>query len=206
MTKKEVQNRVLHNGEIIKLSDFIWDESTNTLTTTYNLKNLVFNFNWINNINFNSNAALNSDSIFNTGDNCTFNTGFGSDCTFNTGNNCTFETGSGCTFNTGDNCVFNTAACCTFNTGSYCTFTSMSNCIFNTGSNCTLIRVDELELIELNEYSEIRTNGYKVKGYVRKNNDKKFILGNEKNSYNISEIIKSTQVQGSDKLVEYFNK
>ena len=123
---------VTQNGTPLKTSQYNWDEKSKVFST--NEKNLVLDFNVINDVTF----KTGSDCIFNTGYNCTFNTG--SDCIFNTGYNCTFNTGSYCTFNTTSSCTFNTGYYCTFNTGSYCTF--------NTGSYCVIVRRDIFERSE----------------------------------------------------------
>lgn len=81
MTKKEVQQRVSKNGKPLPLSDFEWDEKTNTFSSEENY--LVLDFNGVNG--------------------CTFDTG--SNCTFDTGSACTFKTGDDCTFDTGKQCV-----------------------------------------------------------------------------------------------------
>lgn len=96
MKKKQVQQRVLKNGEPLSLDKFEWDEKTNTLSSDENC--LVLDFSGI--------------------ENCTFNTGPG--CTFKTGHYCTFDTGHYCTFKTGHYCTFNTGSGCTFDTGSEC--------------------------------------------------------------------------------------
>ena len=72
MDKKEVQQRVLKDGQPLPLKLFTWDEKTKVFTSTE--ENLVIGFKGIND--------------------CTFNTG--SSCTFKTGSNCTFKTGDDC--------------------------------------------------------------------------------------------------------------
>jgi hypothetical protein len=107
MNKKEIQKRVLQNGEPLALNKFSWDKKTRTFST--NESGLVLDFKGI--------------------DNCTFDTGY--DCTFDTGYNCTFTTSYNCTFKTGSYCTFDTSYNCTFKTGSYCTFDTGYNCTFD---------------------------------------------------------------------------
>jgi len=121
---------------------YTWDEKTRTFSSTED--NLVLDFNniyWI---------------VFKTGSYCNFDTG--SDCTFKTGYSCTFETGSYCTFDTYYDC--------TFKTGSDCTFDTSSDCTFKTGSNCVVIRRDIYEIIELEEWKEIKLNWYEEKWFT----------------------------------------
>jgi hypothetical protein len=89
MTKKEVQKRVLQNGEPLDLDKFEWDEKTNTFSS--NEDGLVLDFKEV------------GICTFKTGSYCTFDTD--SYCTFKTGSNCTFDTGYDCTFDTGPECV-----------------------------------------------------------------------------------------------------
>ena len=128
-TKEEIQKRVLHNGEIIDINNFTWDEKTRTFSSRLN--NLVFDFNNIDSCTFDTGYSC----TFKTGGYCTFNTG--SSCTFDTGGSCTFKTGYYCTFKTGDSCTFNTGGYCTFNTGYSCTFKTGGSCTFKTGDSCT---------------------------------------------------------------------
>ena len=86
MTKQEVSQRVLQNGKPLNLDKFIWDEKTNTFSSSED--GLVIDFKEIND--------------------CTFKTGWC--CTFKTGSYCTFDTGPGCTFDTGVGCMFDTGA------------------------------------------------------------------------------------------------
>ncbi len=69
MNKKEIQKRVLKNGEQLDLDKFEWDETSKTFSSSE--YNLVIDFNGINY--------------------CTFKTGSG--CTFDTSHGCTFKTG-----------------------------------------------------------------------------------------------------------------
>ena len=137
LTKKEIQQRVLQNGEPLLLSKFSWDEETRTFSSVEN--NLIFDFTGISDCTFNtgSGCTFNTDwdCTFNTGSGCTFNTDWG--CTFNTDWGCTFKTDWDCTFNTGSGCTFNTGSGCTFKTGWNCTFKTGWNCTFKTGSGCT---------------------------------------------------------------------
>jgi len=104
MTKKEVQKRILRHGKKIALTEFSWDEKTNTFSSELN--DLVIDFKFMN------------DCTFKTGYYCTFKTGYS--CTFKTGSCCTFDTGSCCTFDTGSDCTFDTGSSCTFKTGQFC--------------------------------------------------------------------------------------
>jgi len=97
MTKKEIQSRVLQNGEPLSLDKFEWDEKTNTFSSFED--GLILDFKNINHCTFNTGF----DCTFHTGFDCIFNTGF--DCIFNTDSYCTFKTGANCTFNTGSDCV-----------------------------------------------------------------------------------------------------
>lgn len=112
---------ITKNGKKARRSLYAWNEGTRTLST--NEDDLVLDFTGINGV------------TFNTGDNCTFETGFG--CAFNTGHNCTFRTNRRCTFGTGYGCVFNTDNSCVFNTGKNCIFNTSGGCVFYTGFNCT---------------------------------------------------------------------
>ena len=105
MTKKDIQKRVLKDGEPLALSKFCWDSKTRTFSSTES--GLVLDFRGINN--------------------CTFKTGY--NCTFNTGYNCTFKTGFNCTFKTGGGCTFDTGCDCTFDTGYNCTFKTWGGCV-----------------------------------------------------------------------------
>ena len=165
MNKKQVQQRVLQNGNPLPLDKFEWDEKTNTFSS--NEDNLVLDFQGIDYCTF----KTGSDCTFKTGSDCTFDTG--SDCTFDTGFNCTFDTGSGCTFDTGSDCTFDTGCDCIFKTGSDCTFKTKFNCTFKTGSDCTfdteeecvIVRRDIYEVIEIPANTKIKLNEYRVKGY-----------------------------------------
>jgi len=149
MDKKEVQKRVLQNGQPLDLKKFEWDEKTKTFTTTEN--NLVLDFKGIDKINF----ITGKNCTFKTGDYCKFNTGFS--CTFNTGSNCTFNTGFYCTFKTSSYCTFKTGWNCTFNTGHYCKF--------DTGKKCVIVRRDVFEIIQPEEDVKIKLNDYQIKGF-----------------------------------------
>ena len=181
MTKKEVQKRVLRDGEPLSLDKFEWDEKTNAFSSGEDY--LVLDFEGIDYCTFNTGP----NCTFKTGYNCTFYTGYnctfytgpnctfytGSDCTFKTGYNCTFDTGPNCTFDTGPNCTFNTGFNCTFKTGFNCTFYTGPNCTFDTGYNCTfytgsdcvVVRRDIYEIIELKENQRIQLRGSGEKGY-----------------------------------------
>ena len=135
MTKKEIQSRVLQNGEPLSLDKFEWDEKTNTFSSSED--NLVLDFNNI--------------------DYCTFRTGFG--CTFKTGYDCTFDTGSGCTFDTIFGCTFKTGANCTFNTGANCTFNTGSDCVVVRRDIYEVIELVEGQKIKLNRY---KIKGFEV--------------------------------------------
>ena len=160
-TKEEIQKRVLHNGEMINIIDFTWDEKTKTFSSALN--NLFLDFNGVSSCNFKTGRSCTFKTsyycTFDTGSYCTFETGrsctfktdyyctFKTDgyctfktchsCIFNTGNACTFDTGNSCAFNTGDSCTFDTGGCCTFETSYYCTFKTGGSCTFNTGGSCT---------------------------------------------------------------------
>jgi len=96
MDKKEIQKRVLQNGEPLDLDKFTWDKDTKTFSSLED--NLVLDFNGI--------------------DYCVFSAG--SDCVFKTGSGCIFKTGSNCVFDTGSGCVFSTSSYCIFSTGFNC--------------------------------------------------------------------------------------
>jgi len=206
MTKKEVQKRVLKNGEPLSLDLFEWDEKTNTFSSDEYY--LVLDFLSVSDCTFNtgSDCTFNTDynCTFNTGYNCTFNTSSyctfntSSYCTFNTGSYCTFNTGSDCTFNTGYNCTFNTSSYCTFDTGSDCTFDTGSDCTFKTGSDCTfktgykcvVVRRDVYEVIELKGKIKIKLNECGVKGFTVLEEKVETIKIGDKN-YNKKEIEKA---------------
>ena len=141
MNKKQVQQRVLQNGNPLPLDKFEWDEKTNTFSS--NEDNLVLDFQGINN--------------------CTFKTR--SYCTFDTGSDCTFDTGSDCTFDTGCDCIFKTGSDCTFKTEFNCTFKTGSDCTFDTEEECVIVRRDIYEVIEIPANTKIKLNEYRVKGY-----------------------------------------
>ena len=166
MTKKEVQKRVLKNGEPLSLDLFEWDEKTNTFSSDEYY--LVLDFLSV------------SD--------CTFNTG--SDCTFNTDYNCTFNTGYNCTFNTSSYCTFDTGSDCTFDTGSDCTFKTGSDCTFKTGYKCVVVRRDVYEVIELKGKIKIKLNECGVKGFTVLEEKVETIKIGDKN-YNKKEIEKA---------------
>ena len=135
MNKKQVQQRVLQNGNPLPLDKFEWDEKTNTFSS--NEDNLVLDFQGINN--------------------CTFKTG--SHCTFNTESNCTFDTRSYCTFDTGSDCTFKTEFNCTFKTGSDCTFDTEEECVIVRRDIYEVIEIPANTKIKLNEY---RVKGYQI--------------------------------------------
>ena len=157
MNKKEVQKRVLRDGEVISLDDFTWDEKTKTFSS--DLDCLVLDFSGVWDCTFDTG----SDCTFNTGGVCTFDTG--SRCTFNTGSVCIFNTGGVGTFNTGIDCTFDTGSVCTFKTGSRCTFNTGSGCTFDTGEHCVVVRRDIYEVIEIPDNTKIRLNEDCLKGY-----------------------------------------
>ena len=157
MTKKEIQKRVLQNGEPLSSDKFEWDEKTNTFSSSED--NLVLDFNNIDYCTF----RTGSDCTFKTGSGCIFKTG--SFCTFDTGYDCTFNTGSSCTFKTGFNCTFNTDYDCTFKTGFGCTFDTSAVCTFRTGFGCVVVRRDIYEVIELKEGQKIKLNKAGIKGF-----------------------------------------
>jgi len=127
MTKKEIQKRVLQNGEPLSSDKFEWDEKTNTFSSSED--NLVLDFNNI--------------------DYCTFRTG--SDCTFKTGSGCIFKTGSFCTFDTGYDCTFNTGSSCTFDTSAVCTFRTGFGCVVVRRDIYEVIELKEGQKIKLNK-------------------------------------------------------
>ena len=127
MTKKEIQSRVLQNGEPLSSDKFEWDEKTNTFSSSED--NLVLDFNNI--------------------DYCTFRTG--SDCTFKTGSGCIFKTGSFCTFDTGYDCTFNTGSSCTFDTSAVCTFRTGFGCVVVRRDIYEVIELKEGQKIKLNK-------------------------------------------------------
>jgi len=137
LTKENISERVLQQGEHLSKDKFSWDEDTRTFSSSES--NLVLDFSDLDDCTFNTGSSC----TFNTGSYCTFKTGSyctfktGSDCTFDTGSYCTFKTGSYCTFDTGFECTFGTGSECTFDTGSECTFNTGSYCTFDTGSYCT---------------------------------------------------------------------
>ena len=158
MNKKQVQKRVLLNGEPLAMSKFSWDESTNTFSSNEN--GLVLDFNGINGCTFKTGC----DCTFKTGSYCTFKTE--SYCTFTTESSCTFNTRSYCTFKTGKDCTFHTSSSCTFNTGCDCTFNTRSYCTFNTGWDCVIVRRDIFKIIQPNSNQKIQLCPYGIKGYV----------------------------------------
>ena len=95
--------------------------------------------------------------------------------TFKTGSHCTFDTGSYCTFTTGSYCTFTTGSDCTFKTGSHCTFETGSYCTFDTWEQCVVIRRDVYEVIELEEWREIKLNWYEHKGFIYTKEEKKIV-------------------------------
>lgn len=135
MNKKQVQQRVLQDGNPLPLDKFEWDEKTNTFSS--NEDNLVLDFKEI--------------------DNCTFKTW--SDCTFDTGFNCTFDTGSDCTFDTGCDCTFDTGCDCIFKTRSDCTFKTEEECVIVRRDIYEVIEIPAHTKIKLNEY---RVKGYQI--------------------------------------------
>ncbi|NMA31864.1 MAG: hypothetical protein GX941_08700 [Candidatus Methanofastidiosa archaeon] len=149
MNKKQVQQRVLQDGNPLPLDKFEWDEKTNTFSS--NEDNLVLDFQGI------------DYCTFKTGSDCTFDTGF--NCTFDTGSDCTFDTGSYCTFKTGSDCTFDTGCDCTFDTGCDCIFKTRSDCTFKTEEECVIVRRDIYEVIEIPAHTKIKLNEYRVKGY-----------------------------------------
>ena len=189
MNKKQVQQRVLQNGNPLPLDKFEWDEKTNTFSS--NEDNLVLDFQGIDYCTFKTGSDCTFDTgfdctfdtgsycTFDTGSGCTFDTGFyctfdtgcdcifdtGSDCTFKTGSGCIFKTGSDCTFKTGSDCTFDTGSDCTFKTGFYCTFDTGSDCTFDTEEECVIVRRDIYEVIEIPANTKIKLNEYRVKGY-----------------------------------------
>jgi len=72
MTKQQVAQRVLQNGQPLALDKFEWDASARVFSTTEN--NLVIDFSGEHSVNFT------------TGSHCTFKTG--SDCTFTCQSDC----------------------------------------------------------------------------------------------------------------------
>ncbi len=189
MNKKEVQKRVLQNGQPLALDKFEWNEKARVFSTTES--NLVLDFKDVNYVTFDTGhdctfttgyqcvittgyqcvITTGSDCVITTGFSCTFTTGSsctfdtGSSCTFTTGSSCTFTTGSSCTFDTGSSCTFDTGFSCTFNTNSNCTFTTSFSCTFTTSFSCVVIRSDVYEVIELKEGIKIKLNGWGIKGY-----------------------------------------
>jgi len=166
MDKKEIQQKVLKNGQSLDLDLFEWNEKTNTFSSLED--GLVLDFRSISDCTFNTSF----DCTFKTGSCCTFKTG--SDCTFDTSSYCTFKTGSDCTFKTSSNCTFNTGSYCTFKTSYSCTFNTSSNCTFNTGysctfktgSDCVIVRWDKFEVIQPKEDKLIQLPPYYMKGYL----------------------------------------
>ncbi len=149
MNKKEVQKRVLQNGEQLALDKFEWDEKAEVFSTTES--NLVLDFKDVNCV------------TFTTGSDCTFTTG--SYCTFTTGYQCVITTGYQCVITTGSDCVITTGHDCTFTTGFHCVITTGSDCVITTGFSCVVIRRDVYEVIELKEGVKIMLNGSGIKGY-----------------------------------------
>ena len=181
MTKIEVQKRVLHNGEMISLDNFSWDEKTNTFSSE--LDSLIICFNLI------------SD--------CTFKTG--SDCTFDTGSNCTFDTGSNCTFDTGSNCTFKTGYNCTFKTGYNCTFKTGYNCTFKTGYNCVIVRRDVFEVV-ISQNDSIKLLPYEQKGYIiKKENETFYHFPNELDRIEIIDNIVYKVIQEKGNVLKVIN-
>ena len=184
LTKEQVQNRVLKNGEPLSLDLFSWDEKTRTFSSYEN--GLVLDFKGLNNINFIS----------------------GSFCTFNTGISCTFKTGHNCVFNTGSECEFKTMSNCTFFTYSNCNFITEHKCTFTTGSKCVIIRRDKFEIIEPKENETIKLCSFKIPGYLKQKGDKWVYSEdeNEENEYIIIDNILSrvlSKRKGIYKVINY---
>jgi len=89
MTKEQVSQRVLQDGQPLALHKFEWYKNTRVFSTTED--NLVIDF------------AGKNFVTFKTGSYCIFNIGF--DCTFETGSHYIFNTGPFSTFTCQDQCV-----------------------------------------------------------------------------------------------------
>ena len=141
MTKEQIQERVLKNGEPLELDRFTWDGDTKTFSS--NEKELVLDFSGISY--------------------CTFKTG--SDYVFKTGYNCKFKTGPNCIFETGSNCIFDTGPDCTFDTGSNCKFKTGSDCVVVRKDVFQVIELQN-QVIQLLPYG---IKGYLENGYINGN-------------------------------------
>ena len=80
------------------------------------------------------------------------------------------------TFKTGPNCTFNTGYNWTFKTGSNCTFDTDYDCTFKTGKECVVIRRDLYEVIELEEWEQIKLNWYRIKWFTKLEEKKEIII------------------------------
>ena len=191
MNKKEVQKRILQNGNLLALSKFSWDEKTKTFSSAES--DLVIDFLKISDCTFATGSrctfktgggcmfTTGSCCTFTTGSYCTFKTGSGcmfttgscctfttwDDCTFPTGSHCTFKIGSGCMFTTGDDCSFATGSHCTFKTGSYCTFKTWYNCTFKTWGDCVALRRGNFLTLKLKKNEIVTFPPFSVPGFVK---------------------------------------
>lgn len=154
--KKDIQKRVLQNGQELHIDKFKWDEGTKTFSSLEN--NLVLDFGELTN--------------------CTFIVRHG--CTIKSYDGCTFKTGYGCNFDTGYGCTFDTGADCNFYTSSDCTFNTASGSTFRTGERCVIVKRDIFEVI-MPEYNEmIMLNPDDIKGFISSKNRDKFYLNRDK--------------------------
>ena len=64
----------------------------------------------------------------------------------------------------------------TFKTGPNCTFNTDYDCTFKTGKECVVIRRDLYEVIELEEWEQIKLNWYRIKWFTKLEEKKEIII------------------------------
>ena len=175
MNKKEVQKRVLQNGEPLALSRFSWDEETRTFPSKEN--NLVIDFKGINYCS----VKTGSNSTVKTGLHSTVITGWGStvttgwestvitglDSTVTTGSYSIVKTGSDSTVRTGWDSTVKTGWDSTITAGAESTVTTGSrSTVICKGENIVIVNRNVFEVIKPKEGQTIQICPYKIPGHL----------------------------------------
>ena len=149
-TKEDIQKRVLQSGNPLPLSEFSWDENTNTFIS--NEDNLVIDF-W--DVDF-STVTTGHHSTVKTGHYSTVTTGAHS--TVNTGDYATVTTGGYATVTTGNSSTVTTGYRSTVTTEGYATVTTGGYSTVKTGDYST-VKTRYKSTVTTDDYSTVTAGG-----------------------------------------------